>query len=216
MEKINWKNEIVPWVFLLAPCIYCAYVWNQLPDSIPIHFNINGDADNWGPKGAILLSPGINIFTYLLLLFVPYLDPKKMSYEAFAKNFYKIRVLLTIFFSVISIVIIRATISNGSTITHIIPAIIFLLLALMGNYMINIKPNWFIGIRTPWTLSNETVWKQTHLVGGRLWFYGGLLCLLLSLFLPSRVTGNLLLCFVLGSALFMVAYSWWLFQKEGK
>jgi uncharacterized membrane protein len=70
------------------------------------------------------------------------------------------------------------------------PAFIFafigILIALLGNYFQSIRPNYFIGIRTPWTLENETVWKKTHRLGGRLWFGGGLIIIILTLILGNN------------------------------
>jgi hypothetical protein len=43
-----------------------------------------------------------------------------------------------------------------------------LMLAVVGNYIYNIKPNYFAGIRLPWTLHNDENWKRTHLLGGKL------------------------------------------------
>jgi uncharacterized membrane protein len=88
------------------------------------------------------------------------------------------------------------------------------LMTAIGNFMINLKPNWFIGVRTPWTLSSDHVWKQTHLVLGRLWFYGGLICILLAFTVPDTWLPIVILTYSLGSAIFAVAYSFILFKKE--
>ena len=70
--------------------------------------------------------------------------------------------------------------------TFLIFPLIGLLFAFLGNYFKTIKPNYFIGIRTPWTLENEEVWKKTHLIGGKLWFVGGLL-MALTFVLPNEM-----------------------------
>ncbi|MBS1605397.1 MAG: SdpI family protein [Bacteroidetes bacterium] len=40
-------------------------------------------------------------------------------------------------------------------------------------------------MRTPWTLSDDDNWRKTHRPGSRLWFYGGLILLALTLALPE-------------------------------
>lgn len=120
---------------------------------------------------------------------------------------------MTAFFGAIAIFIIHSDVKGSSEGAQFIPASIFLLLAMLGNFMINMKPNWFIGIRTPWTLSNDDVWKKTHQVGGRVWFYGGMLCFVLSLFTKPEWTLGLILVFTLGSAAFFVGYSFWLYKS---
>ena len=73
-----------------------------------------------------------------------------------------------------------------TVILDLIFVIIGLLFAFLGNYFKTIKPNYFIGIKTPWTLENEEVWKKTHLIGGKLWFIGGLL-MALTFVLPNKM-----------------------------
>ena len=217
MEKLNLKRELIFWLLLLAPCIYILTVWNILPERVAIHFGMDGQPNGWGGKGSTFIIPLVNLFTYLLLLGIPYIDPKKMNYEFFISNFYKIRLLLAVFMTAISLLIVQIAITGNSTlIGHWLPASVFLLLAFLGNFMINIKPNWFVGIRTPWTLSSDIVWKKTHQVGGRIFFYGGLLCFALSFFIKAEWTTALILVFALGSALFSAGYSFWLFKQQEK
>jgi len=154
-------------------------------------------------------------FVYLITLFLPLIDPKKMNYEFFQGNFYKIRLVLVLFLSAIDIIVVYAGATGKSPGSPgLMLSLSFLLLALLGNFMINIKPNWFVGIRTPWTLSSDSVWKKTHLVGGRLFFYGGLLCFILSIVFGTGWFQYLLLSYILGSALFLYGYSYWLYKRE--
>ena len=64
-------------VILCIPFILSWAVWDLLPDQVPIHFNIKGEADDWGPKwiNAIVL-PLLGVGLYLLLVAVPSIDPK--------------------------------------------------------------------------------------------------------------------------------------------
>lgn len=41
-------------------------VYQNLPDRIPIHFNAQGEANNWGSKATIFLMP-----SFAILLFIP-------------------------------------------------------------------------------------------------------------------------------------------------
>lgn len=50
--------------------LYPAFCWNSMPDIIPTHYNIKGEADGWGSKGSIWLLPIIGCLLYLLLTFV--------------------------------------------------------------------------------------------------------------------------------------------------
>lgn len=216
MEKFNYLKETPLWILLIAPFIYVAYVWNALPDSIPIHFDIKGEANGWGSKHTIFGLPAINAGIYLLLLYIRKIDPKRMNDELSASIFYKLRVVLTIFITLLCIATTYATVQGDMKhgLTKFIIVAVFLMLSFIGNLMINIKPNWFIGIRTPWTLSNDNVWRKTHQVVGRLWFFGGIICAALSMLLPDNLIVSLILTFALGSTGFAFGYSYWLFKKE--
>ncbi len=54
------------------PLIYLAYIWNDLPRKVPMHWNINGEIDRYGSKTGllwlILLMP---VSMYLILSVVP-------------------------------------------------------------------------------------------------------------------------------------------------
>jgi hypothetical protein len=81
-----------------------ALIWDVLPNQIPTHFNFMGEPDSWSDKQSMLnFSLGLNIGLYLLLLFLPKIDPKKDNFKIFAKEFYIIRLSLQVFFSAILI-----------------------------------------------------------------------------------------------------------------
>jgi uncharacterized membrane protein len=217
MKNISLKKEIVFWILLLLPFIYLSYVWNTVPETVPIHFGISGEPDGCGGKYSILIIPAISVVAYLVLLFIPAIDPKKMNYEFFRRNFFKIRLVITAFLAASAVLAIKSGIEGKLAISgKMLSASIFLLFAVLGNFMINVKPNWFVGIRTPWTLSSDTVWKKTHLVGGKLWFYGGLFCFVLSLILTPDYITFLIPAFVLTSLAITVGYSYWLYAGEQK
>lgn len=216
MKNIRLKKELIFMPILILPILYIVYIWPLLPDQIAIHFNLHGEANGWGSRASIILAPLMNIGIYLLILFLPLIDPKRMNTEEVNSIFYKIRLGIVTFMSVMSVVAAQAAIHGAMDkgLSHYIPVAVFLLFTFVGNLMINIKPNWFIGIRTPWTLSSDSVWRQTHQVFGKLWFYGGLLCAGLCFFLPDHWVVILILIFALGSTVSAFAYSFWLFRKE--
>ena len=93
--------------------------------------------------------------------------------------------------------------------------IIAVLFTVIGNLMPKFKHNYFIGIKTPWTLASEEVWFATHRLGGKLWFYGGLIMIIFS-FIPGAVVSGIIFCgnsgkFNLYAAIFLFG-----FQKIGK
>ncbi|MDO8755746.1 MAG: SdpI family protein, partial [Anaerolineales bacterium] len=77
------------------------------------------------------------------------------------------------------------------------------------------KRNWFIGIRTPWTLSSDRVWNETHRLGSPLFMASGGLALL-GAFFSGTIAFWLMFVPLIGSTLFLVIYSYVLYQREIK
>jgi|SRR5690625_496537 len=57
-------------ICIVGSIIYLVNTYQHLPDTIPIHFNAIGEADNWGNKMTIFISPGIGIFIFIGLYFL--------------------------------------------------------------------------------------------------------------------------------------------------
>lgn len=63
-------------LFLIVTTIY----WSKLPDTIPIHFDLKGNADGWGSKATIWVLPGIALFIYATMTLAAGLSPKYINY----------------------------------------------------------------------------------------------------------------------------------------
>ncbi len=58
MRFIKWKFLCVTTIVCLLPIIFGLAVWNDLPDTIAIHFDINNNPDNYVSKGfAVFVIP---------------------------------------------------------------------------------------------------------------------------------------------------------------
>ena len=54
MKKINWKNVLITCIVCLLPALLGVALWNDLPDTMAIHFNINNEPDNFAPKAFVV------------------------------------------------------------------------------------------------------------------------------------------------------------------
>lgn len=89
-----------------------------------------------------------------------------------------------------------------------------LLFIYIGWMLRKAKRNFFIGIRTPWTLSSDKVWDKTHQLGSILFMISGVLALIGSLFGSNAIW--FVMVPLLGSTMFLVVYSYMLYQRETK
>lgn len=62
--------SILSFLLLIGQLLCLILRWNSLPDEIPTHFGLNGQADAYGPKGSLVILPVITILIYLLMIFV--------------------------------------------------------------------------------------------------------------------------------------------------
>lgn len=209
MEKL--KKEIPFIAIALLPFAYLAYIWNELPKEVPMHWNASGEIDRWGDKSElfmmIFMLTGI---TYLIFLVIPYIDPKQ-KLQNMGNKLNNLRMILGLFMSALAIYILFSVQQKTSNPVLIFP-LVGLLFAFLGNYFKTIKPNYFIGIKTPWTLENEEVWKKTHLLGGKLWFVGGLL-MALTFVLPNNIQIYTFLTIVGVITIVPIVYSYLEFKK---
>ena len=209
-----------PWLvagMIIAPFIYGALIFPQLPSRIPTHFNIEGKADAWGGPSSIFLGPGImgavSIFVYVLLSNLKKFDPKK--YDEANDTLYKdFAVLTVVFLSILSLIIIySSTHADEINVGQLILPLVGLSFAGLGWYMPKFKQNYFVGFKLPWTLENVDNWNETHKVAGKIWIYGGLFQAIVTFILPMKFG---IIGFMLATAVMVIipsVFSYRLFKK---
>lgn len=215
MKTMKIFKELLIGSIVVAPLLYFLYMWNSLPMEIPIHFDAQGNPNNYGSRSYIALTLFfLSVGTYLFLMYIPKIDPKK-NFSIFSDTFIKLRFILTLFFSSVCFIIIHS-VENGELNTTYFYILFAIMISLFGNYMSNIRPNYFLGIRTPWALESESNWKKTHFVTGRLWFFSGIVMVLLTFALSGNYFIYVYIGFIFLLALFPIIYSYYLFAKNGK
>lgn len=211
---MNLNKELPILAIVLLPFIYLGYVWNELPSKVPMHWNIKGEIDRYGDKSELIIIPFLlPLLVYLIFLVVPKIDPKNKLNQMGGK-LQSIKFLLTTLMSILALFIIYTAKNQSFTNPNYIVIIIGVLFIVIGNYFKTIKPNYFIGIRTPWTLENETVWKKTHRLGGKMWFIGGILIVILSLVLNKSLSFTIFMTITGVITIIPIAYSYLIYRNE--
>lgn len=197
MIKKNWKILAVTSIITLLPIIAGLLLWKQLPEQMPTHWNASGEIDGLSSKlFAVVGLPMIMLAVQWLCLLGTLADPKKANHSA------KVLHLVLWIIPVLSVVLQTATyaaaLGKEVQMEVIIPVLVGLVLAIIGNYLPKCKQNYTIGIKLPWTLNSEENWNRTHRFAGRLWlicgivimlsgFFGGVWILLLTMLLMVLV-----------------------------
>ena len=214
--KISFRQELPLLVIVALPFLYLAYIWNQLPAEVPLHWNINGEVDRYGSKGELLIIPLLVCLpVYFSFLLIPFIDPKAKIQQMGVK-YTHLRLGMTLAMSILAIILLYLPLNPSPTNSTLIFFPIGFIFIISGNFMQTIRPNYFVGIRTPWTLENETVWKDTHRIGGMVMLVFGAVLVLASLLLSFQWTIRILLVISVLLVGFLMLYSYMRFQQVQK
>ncbi|MEN9701228.1 MAG: hypothetical protein RIR55_543 [Bacteroidota bacterium] len=214
--KKSTPNLLTALLILAIPFAYAAYIYPTLPQTIPTHFNMKGEADGFGERSTIFLGPGIlsgvGLFTFLLLSNIKNFDPKKFKVED-EGMFKKLALFLVAFLSLLGLIITFASTAPKLNITNLLLPLLGISFAIMGWYMPKIHQNYFAGFKLPWTLENVDNWNETHKVAGKIWIYGGIVQAIGTLILPSVAAFILFMASTFIMVIIPTVFSYRMFKK---
>jgi uncharacterized membrane protein len=173
MKTWTWRSEWAPLSILAAMLAAAAWVWPQVPERMPVHWNLQGEIDRYGGRfEGVLLLPLVAVGIYLLLLVLPRFDPGRENYAHFRKAYSTIRIALLAFLAALYAATLTSALGHAVPIGPAITPLVGALLLVIGLVLGKLRPNWFVGIRTPWTLSSKRAWTRSHRLGG--WLFAAL------------------------------------------
>lgn len=182
MTRVYWYIAIgITLVALGATAI----IYPSLPPKVPIHWNIRGEIDSYGPKTwAAFLMPAAMVVMLGVFALLPALSPKQFEIDAFRTTYYFIVVLVIGLFGYIHALSMLGAMSRVVDFPRALCGGMFLFFMLLGNVLGKVRRNFFVGVRVPWTLASDRVWNETHRLAAWM-FMGagalGLLCVALNL-----------------------------------
>jgi uncharacterized membrane protein len=212
-HKRSW--EILQLVIIAAMFIVAAVRWGSVPDQIPVHWNAAGQVDGYGGKFVgLLLDPIMTVGLYLLLKYIPRIDPARRNYESFGNTYLLVRVLLVVYMAFI-FVVTNLAIGHEQTfpVGGLIEGAVGVLFIILGGVMGKFRPNWFAGVRTPWTLTSKLSWTKTHRLGGRVFIAAGMATMLGALF-GGQWAFYAMFIVMLPGIVFLVAYSYFVWRDD--
>jgi uncharacterized membrane protein len=207
-------RKLVAPLVILAAFAFSVAVWSRLPQRMPVHWGLHGDVNGYGSRaqGAFLL-PGVMLVLWLLMQFLPRIDPRRANYAKFADTYDLLVNSLVVLFAVMHAALVGTALGWPVSMERVAPALIGLEFIILGNALPRARPNWWFGIRTPWTLSNDRVWARTHRVGGYLLAGAGLV-LLVAAALPGGWTFALGVAAVVAAGFGSLVYSYFAWKQE--
>lgn len=176
------KNPIYKTVLMLSviSILITLYLYPMLPNEIPIHFNISGEVDDYGPRTFALFTAVLPLISLIFFRFLPRLDPKGENYKFHTKAYNVFILFMMLFFIVLHWITLFSALGIPVPINKVVPIGMGVLFIILGNYMPQIRQNYTYGIKLPWTLSDENNWRATHRMGGYFYIVSGILFILSS------------------------------------
>ena len=134
MKYIKWKSLIITCFVCLLPILLGMALWNNLPETMAIHFNINNEPDNFAPKGFVVF--GLPFLMVVLQMFCCFINDINSHKHGERKKFERTTKWII---PIMAIVLQTITLGYGlgwnidiRKVTALIVGVIFLLI---GNYL---------------------------------------------------------------------------------
>jgi uncharacterized membrane protein len=212
--RTNLRIEAVQWAIIGAMFVLAAVMWSSAPDRIPLHWTLSGEPDRYGGKfEGLLLLPLITLGVYLLMWFLPKVDPRRANYALFEGAYGALRLSVISFQALLYGFILLWIQGVRLDVAVVVPVLVGGLLVVIGNLLGKIRPNWFVGVKTPWTLSSQRSWVKTHRMAGWTFVLLGLAFAALGLAGPAWAIPALVVATV-GSILWLFVYSYLVWRSD--
>ena len=210
-------TTIIVLLLILGATVAGALLWNQLPDPMASHWNVNDQVDGYMSKfWGVFMMPLVTLGMFLIFLVVPNIDPLKANIAQFRETFNLFIAFMVGFMVFIHVLTLRWNLGymNLGIGQAMLPAM-GLFFIVIGSLLRKVKRNFFIGIRTPWTLSSDTVWEKIHQFGAVLFMASGVLAVVGG-FIGGNIAFWIFFAPLTGSTIFLLIYSYVLYQRETK
>ena len=134
MKKINWRFIIFTCLICLMPICLGLFFYEELPETMAVHFNIENEADNFASKNFTLF--GIPLIMVLLQMFCCVISDINENKKGNPPKLIKIAKWIIPFLTVI-IYVLTILVGLGKTVDigKIISIVLGLMFVIIGNYM---------------------------------------------------------------------------------
>lgn len=175
------KNMIPSSIVTIIPIFIGLVIWNSLPDTMAVHFDLNGVPNGYASKAMVVF--GMPIFLLAINLLLIFVTEREDKDKDISKKMLKVLIWICPF---ISCIVVGSIFLNALKYNVNIPMIAMFIIAILeiaiGNYLPKCRKNSVVGIRVPWTMECDTNWNRTHRFAGNIYFFSGVITFILIFF----------------------------------
>ena len=199
------KKFILPILSVIntaATAIYISMCENEI---IPVHYNVNGEADGFASKWFMLILPialaVVSVVDMLYGMYVEKKDNKNSNSKYLSKVTTGLYFFMAVIFWVVTVICLNGTMLLSDSFFGLICIMMGVMMIYLGNFLGKLKKNSIIGVRTPATKKSDVVWRKTNRLGGLLGVIAGIgiiICGIFGLIFPEIASILLIVGLVAG------------------
>ncbi len=175
MKHIKWKSLIITCLVCLTPIFLGIVLWDKLPDTMAIHFNINNEPDNFASKDFVVF--GLPILMVFLQTFCCCVNDINSHKHGERKKFeMATKWIIPVMTIILQVVTLGYGLGWDIDIRKTVALIVGIMFLIIGNYL----PK-FDYIKN-YNIETETAKKINRFIGFEAVIMG--LLMLLTIFLP--------------------------------
>jgi uncharacterized membrane protein len=216
--KIQWRVELTQLALIAGMFLVAAASWSRVPDTVPTHWNIYGEVDDYGGKfTGLLLLPLVALVIYMSNFIMAYMlslgVPGVLNHKTSGGFFSAFRIASIFLLSMVYAAMAMTARGRPVNVTTASMIGMGVLLMVVGNFLGKIRRNWCVGVITPWTLASRESWNKTHRLAGWLSIVMGLLIAATGIIWTTRMLALLILA-CLASVMTVIAYSYIVYRDD--
>lgn len=134
MKFIKWKSLIITCIVCLLPILLGIILWDDLPDLMAIHFNINNEPDNFASKGFVVFV--IPLLMVLLQMFCCFINDINAYKHGERKKFERAtKWIIPIMSVILQIITLGYGLGWNIDIRRVVALIVGIIFLVIGNYL---------------------------------------------------------------------------------
>lgn len=224
--------KIIKWILALLTLASTIVMLFIFPDTIPVHFDINGVADRWGSKYEMLILPVLAIVSAVMFEILTKFYRKKSdesdNEKQKAEILSNVKVLnittwiILLLFFVMNIFFLYTAYSQvypeknlpEFDVMRAVVITMGITFIVMGNYMPKTRNNRNIGFRVHWTMYNDTTWRKSNKFASYVMMIAGALIIISAIFVKGIASTIIMLASLLIAILVMMIYAYIVYRDE--
>lgn len=189
MKNNNSKLYIILAAIMLGSIAASAVLLMLMPDTVPMHYDFNGNIDRYGSKYEMLLFPGIMLLMGCIFLLVARNERKKAD-RSNEKPILYTGIATCLPIAALGIYLMAKSINDpkpvdSDSIMSFTGIFLGIMLIILGNIMPKARLNSTFGLRTAWSMKNERVWQKSQRLGGIALVVGGIVTIIMMMFIKG-------------------------------